>query len=143
MEIKNNTSTAASVSSAARTETLVKSKGGLSCMWEQGGAFTNTGEAQIITDKNGYAKRAICVRTHGDLACGDHALIPVREGDHIVTVKRHHDEVTITVERIEAIHQDTATVRPETEPICPKAIAAAIAKSREYHCRTPYYIQQN
>jgi len=128
---------------ANKTVEITRSGSGIPCLFERGGGYTNTGDAQIIADVGGYAKRAICVRTHGDLACGNHALIPVRVGDHIVTVERHRDNVAIQVERITAIHQDTATVVPETALICYDAIAAAVAKSREYHCRTPYYIRQN
>jgi len=138
-----DTAKIASVSSAARTEPLAVSKSGLPCLWENGGGLSNTGHAQVIADHNGYPKRPICVRTHGDLACGNHALIPVREGDHIVTAKRYHDKVALTVERITAIDQDTATVVSEQEPICYDAIAAAIAKASDYHCRSAKYIKQN
>ena len=98
-------------------------------------------EAQIITDGLGYPKRAIAVLTHGDLACRDHALIPVREGDHIVTVYRHRDRVSIQVERIISIEGDTAKTVPEKAAICVEAINAAVAKSEDYHCRRPYYVQ--
>ncbi len=33
------------------------SRSGIPCLWESGGGYTNTGEAQIITDKQGYPKR--------------------------------------------------------------------------------------
>ena len=120
---------------------LTRSKRGIPCLWEKGGGYTNTGEAQIITDGLGYPKRAIAVLTHGDLACRDHALIPVREGDHIVTVYRHRDRVSIRVERIMSIEGDTAKTVPEKDAICVEAINAAVAKSEDYHCRRPYYVQ--
>lgn len=37
---------------------LTRSKRGLPCLWENGGGYSNTGTAQIITDGQGYAKRA-------------------------------------------------------------------------------------
>lgn len=119
---------------------ITRSQSGTPCIWESGGGYSNTGIAQIITDGQGNPKSAIHVRTHGDLACKEHALIPIREGDHIVTVNRHWDRVAIKVEFIASIQEDTATVVPETDPICYDAIEAAVAKSRDYHCRTPYYI---
>lgn len=122
--------------------TVTISRSGIPCLWERGGGYTNTGVAQIITDGQGYPKRAIAVRSHGDLACMNHALIPVHEGDHIVTVNRHRDKIAVQVERIASIAGDTATVVPEREPICVDAINAAVAKSEDYHCRTPYYIQE-
>lgn len=120
---------------------LVLSKAGIPCLWENGGGYTNTGRAQIITDNQGYPKRAICVRTHGDRACGDHALIPVRAGDHVVTVDRYHNQVAVRVERIDSINGNRAELVPETAPICVDAINAAIEKSNDYHCRDPYYIE--
>lgn len=80
-----------------RDVNITRSKRGIPCLWENGGGYSNTGTAQIITDGQGYAKRAIYVRTHGDLACGDHALIPVQTGDHVVTVYRHRNKVSIEV----------------------------------------------
>lgn len=117
------------------------SRSGIPCLWESGGGYTNTGEAQIITDKQGYPKRALHVRTYGDLACKEHALIPIEVGDHVVTVDRHRDKIAVQVERIVSIEGETATVVPETAPICDGAIWTAAEKSKDYHCRTAYYIQ--
>lgn len=122
------------------TVRITRSKKGIPCMNECGGGNSNTGDAQIITDGGGYPKRAIHIFTRGVLACADHAVIPVREGDHIVTVNRHHDQVAIKVDRIVSIQEDTAEVEPETAPIAFGAIVAAVEKSRDYHCREPYYI---
>lgn len=121
---------------------IIRSKSGYPCLWERGGGYTNTGEAQIITDGQGYPKRAIAVRSHGDLACREHALIPIEVGDHVVTVDRHRKKVAVQVDRIESIQSDSATLVPEQSPICVDAINAAVAKSEDYHCRTPYYIQE-
>lgn len=126
-----------------KTVEITRSKSGTPCLWENGGGYSNTGAAQIITDDLGNSVRAIFVRRRGDLCCGNHALIPVREGDHIVTADRHRGQVAIQVERIISIQEDTATLTPETAPICYDAIEAAVAKSRDYHCRSAYYIKNN
>ena len=123
------------------TYSVEQTKSGIPAMWEKGGAFSNTGEAVIIADRNGYPKRPVCVRTHGNLACGCHALVPVAAGDIIVTVNRHHDRAAVTVERISAISGDAARAEPCADPICVDAIYAAIDKANEYHCRTPHYIR--
>ena len=123
---------------------ITTSKSGLSCLDERGGGLSNTGFAQIIADPRGRAKRAIHVRTHGELACEVHAIIPVRVGDVVVTVDRHGPAVAITVERIIAldINNLTATLERTDEKICWAAICAAVDKTYDYHCRRPYYIQQ-
>lgn len=122
------------------TVMITRSKSGIPCMNECGGGNSNTGDAQIITNAGGYPKRAIHIFTCGELACANHAVILVRENDHIITVKRHHDQVAIKVDRIVSIQEDTAEVEPETRPIAFDAIIAAVEKSRDYHCGRPYYI---
>lgn len=122
---------------------ITYSKVGFPCLTECGGSYTNTGSARIIADKNGYPKRAIKVFDHGDLACGDHAVIPVQVGDVVITADRHHDKVTLAVERIVSIDGDTANTAPVTEAICWDAVDAAVAKAYDYHCRRPYYIRKD
>lgn len=137
------TTNTAATEASNKTVDITRSKTGLPCLWESGGGWSNTGNAQIITDGQGYPKRAIHIREHGPLACSDHALIPIREGDHIVTVRRHWDRVAVQVERIASIQEDTATLALEAEPICFDAIEAAVAKANDYHCRSAYYIKNN
>ena len=124
-----------------KTFEIAISKTGTPCLWECGGGYTNTGMARIIANVNGKAKAPICVRTHGDLACGNHALIPVRIGDTIVEVERHWDRVKIDVWRIVEIDGARAIAETCLEPIAQAAIEAAVAKSYEYHCRAAYYIR--
>ena len=50
-----------------RKVNITASKSGLPCLDECGGGWTNTGFAQIVADALGRAKRAIHVRTHGEL----------------------------------------------------------------------------
>lgn len=123
------------------TAALTISKSGIPCLWECGGGWSNTGNTQIISNSSGNAKRPLHVRTHGDLCCENHALIPVVVGDHIVTADRHHDNVNVVVYRITAIGADKATmVSIDNVPVLENAIEAAVAKSYDYHCRRPYYI---
>lgn len=124
------------------TMSLHRSRSGLPCLWECGGGLTNTGYARLITSPTGKPKHAIYVRTHGDRCCGNHALIPVKVGDCVVSVDRHWDRVSIMVEHIIAISGDTATVERTDDLISYDAIQAAVAKSQHYHCREPYYIRQ-
>ena len=125
-----------------RLTELFRSKSGLYCLWECGGGLTNTGSAQVITSPTGKPKRAIYIRTHGQLCCSNHALIPVKVGDCIVTVERHCDMISIQVERITAISGDTAFLERTDDLISYDAIKAAVEKSQHYHCREPYYIRQ-
>lgn len=124
------------------TIALNRSRTGLPCLWESGGGFTNTGRARLITSPTGRAKRAIYVRAHGNLCCDDHALIPVKVGDCVVTVDRYRDKVSILVKRIVAIKGDVATLKRTNAPISCDAIRAAVKKAHDYHCREPYYISQ-
>ena len=125
-----------------RTMPLHRSRSGLACLYECGGGLTNTGWAQLVTSPTGKPKRAIHIRTHGDLCNDNHALIPVKVGDCVVSVDRHWDRVSVKIERITAIDGDTATLEPTGDLISYDAIQAAVEKSRDYHCRQPYYIQQ-
>lgn len=125
-----------------RTMPLHRSRSGLACLYECGGGLTNTGGAQLVTSPTGKPKRAIHIRTHGNLCNDDHALIPVNVGDCVVSVDRHWDRVSIQVERIVAIKGDTATIERTDDLICWDAIQAAVEKSWDYHCRQPHYIQQ-
>lgn len=125
-----------------RLAELCRSKSGLACLWECGGGLTNTGGARLVTSPTGKPKRAIHIRTHGDLCNDNHALIPVKVGDCVVSVDRHWDRVSVKIERITAIDGDTATLERTDDLISYDAIQAAVAKSKDYHCREPYYIQQ-
>ena len=123
------------------TYEVVFSRSGLPCLWERGGRFTNIGDAVIIADQHGNPKKAIHVRTHGMLACDNHALIPVKVGDLIITATRHRDLVDVVVEQISKIEDGNVYTVYHQGSLNGHAIEAAIAKSDEYHCRTPYYIK--
>ena len=125
---------------------LTISKKGITCLWEEGGGMTKTGCASVIAGRNGEPKCAIYVRTHGDLSNGNHALIPVEPGDYVVEAGYGHGKDYFTVDRIVKINKDEATAEYEEVTEIPRcllnAIDAAIQKSNDNHCRTPYYIYQ-
>lgn len=120
---------------------ISRSRSGLPCLCESGGALTSSGHATIIADGAGYPKRAIRVFTRGELCNGDHAIIPIRVGDIVVKVETHHDKTAVTVFVISAIYDDGAELEPCATPIAEDAIMAAIAKARDFHCRRPFYIK--
>lgn len=120
---------------------LTVSKSGTPCLYECGGGYSNTGHAQVIADANGKPKRAIYIPNHGDLACGNHALIPVKAGDLVVISKRHRHYVELNTYRIEAFTAENALLVLVDDSVeCDDMEQAAFAKSFAYHCREPYYI---
>ena len=123
---------------------LTLTKTGIPCLWEGGGGMTKTGCASVIAGRNGEPKRALYVRTHGVLSNDNHALIPVQPGDYVVVAEYGHGKDYFTVDRIVHISEGIAECEELTEiPRClMNAIDAAIQKSNDYHCRTPYYIYQ-
>lgn len=126
------------------TKDLLVSKSGLPCLAENGGGSSNTGYTDIICNKNYNRKKAIFI---GRYACGDHAVIPVVEGDHVINVERHWDLCKVTDFAIEKIENGKAVLRVcecvavGTDYNGNHAFEAAIAKSLDYHCREPYYIK--
>jgi hypothetical protein len=131
-----------------------KSKSGLSCLWETGGAYTNTGSAQIICNEMGQAKKAIYIKRKGDLACGAHALIPVQINDILINASQHRGDFNIDVWKIVGINNEHEELKLEliqnysednqddyTDRIYVSAINAAKKKSEDYHCRYPYFIK--
>lgn len=67
-------------------------KSGLSALWERGGATGAGGSSVVITDKNGAPKKPLFIRTRGDLANEDHALLVLNRGDHILDVQTSYGE---------------------------------------------------
>lgn len=132
---------------------LTLSRTGIPCLWEEGGGWTKTGSATVIAGSVGERKRAIYVRSHGNLACEHHALIPVTEGDFVVDVKYGYSWIygerthEIRVFRINKIDKEDGTCEVEELTCFPsflmEAMQAAMDKSNDYHCRSPHYIIQN
>jgi len=122
---------------------LTISKTGIECLWERGGGYTSTGNAEIIANHKGGMKKALFVRKHGDLCNENHALIPVRKGDYIVTAELQWGVTTFKVEEIIDIDSERAVAQCEVVEKIPTylfdAIEAAIDKCNDYHCRSVYY----
>lgn len=131
------------------------SKRGIPCVWEKGGAYSNTGDCQLVCDMNGLAKKAIYIRTRGSLACEEHALIPIRVNDYIVKVSQWRDDFDIKIHKIISI--DTENKVAELEQInhfsenewdCEldekfnAVVEAGKEKATEYHCRDAYFIKR-
>jgi hypothetical protein len=148
--------------------TATLSKKGIPCLWEKGGGFTNTGDAQIICTAKGEPKKPIYIRQRGSLACEEHALIPVQVGDVVIKAFQHRGDFTIEVLSIVEIKDDVAekkdwkgdVIRSKevvTVPIATfdmgewdkepaeeleAAIEAAKEKATCYHCRRPHFITE-
>ena len=122
---------------------LTISKKGIPCLWEWGGGWTSTGTAMIIADYKGDMKKAIYVRKHGNLCNNDHALIPVREGDHLIFAERARGVMTYQVQKIDKIDLENeiaeCIVLDEIPIYLEEAIKACVAKCDDYHCRDVYY----
>jgi hypothetical protein len=141
-----------------RTISLEVSKRGTPCTWECGGGWSNTGSADIICAADGSPKAPIYVRRKGELACGNHTLIPVQVGDVLVEAEHHRKDFTISISEVVDIVIEENGYIAKLHPLAkfdngewddiekPKnykgAINAAIDKSTCYHCREPHYIKE-
>lgn len=123
---------------------ITTSKTGITCIWESGGAFTNTGNATVVGDNFGYPKKAIFIKKHGDLACKEHALIPIKKGDIVLNIERSHDVYQLSWYRIAQVGRDCAAIEPidgcYLNDGCINMLNAAVKKSNIYHCREAIYI---
>ena len=130
---------------------IERSKRGIPCMWECVGGYSNTGESQIIAGKNGDAKQPIYIRRRGELACCEHALIPISVGDYVISASHHRGDFEIFVYRITEILKEEASTEKITEfsngewdAELPAYLQAAVEAAKEtatcYHCRAPHFI---
>jgi hypothetical protein len=129
-----------------------KTKKGFAALWESGGGYKNTGEATIVTDKDGQPKKSIYVRRRGELANGEHALIPIFVGDHIIESNQHRGDFEISIYRITGISKEEASIEKiagfsndewdaEFPDFLEVAVQVAMIKATCYHCRAPHYIK--
>jgi len=137
--------------------TLYRTKGkGLPALWEEGGGWTNTGEAQIVCGPHGEKKRAL-YGGHG-YCCGRHVLFLVHPGDVVVRARHWRRFFTIAVYRLGSIEPtaDQQGYKAETEliaryqegewapelpPEFADAVEAAKWKATSYHCRHGIYFE--
>jgi len=147
---------------------IEKTKKGYPALWESGGSYSNTGKAIIIAGPNGEKKTPIYIRQRGHLACANHALFAVHEGDVVIRSSHHrgdfHHEVCrlVTIRGDEAeleliaefsrgqwdagplgqkLEADLARMTAGEPPLIDLSIAvqAAEAKATCYHCRSPHF----
>lgn len=133
---------------------IEKTKKGYPAFWESGGSYRNTGEATIITDKDGRPKKAVYVRSRGELANAHHALIILEKGDHIIDASHHREDFEIAIyEIVELKTEETHAVveqinrfsmgewDAELPAYLEDAIQAVQEKATCYHCRVPHFIE--
>ena len=129
------------------------SKRWIPCIWECGGAYSNTGSATLVCDKYGNPKKPIYIRTKWSLTCDDHALIPIRKGDYIIECKQWRGDFDIYIKEVKDINNDVATLETvnsfsenqwdtDLNDKFDRVINAAKDKSTSYHCRHPYFIKE-
>ena len=82
-------------------------KKGHPAMWESGGGYTSTGYAQIICATDGSPKAPVYIRRRGHLACGEHALFVVKEGDVVVQASHHRRDYKVEILKITKIISKT------------------------------------
>jgi len=134
---------------------IEKTKKGYPAYWEAGGGYTNTGDATIITGIEGQPKKAVYIRTRGDLACQHHALIVLEVGDYIIEADHHRRDFLIKIYRILSFEEEKDKIyalakqvnyfsQNEWDAELPAsleaAVQAAIKKATCYHCREPHFI---
>lgn len=125
------------------TVDLAISKSGLPCLFESGGAYTKTSEAQIISDPTGKPKTPIYVFTTGDLCNKNHAVIPITIGDLVFRAKGNREATHVSVYKVTNLDlkNKVATLSlSDCDNIDP--FLAVANKSWSYHCRVPHYIKE-
>lgn len=133
-------------------------KRGLVSLWEKGGGYCNTGRATIICKADGSKPTAVYVRRRGQLACEEHALVPVHSGYLIIESYHHHGDFEHQIYKvlrtftegegdkmqgkIEVIKVNSFDQGEWDDPLgnLEAAVAAAEAKAKDYHCRSPYWV---
>lgn len=134
---------------------LTLSKRGLPCIWEKGGAYSSTGDSFLIADRNGKPKKAIYIRRRGQLACKEHALIPITVGDYTVSADQHYKDFTVSISEVVEVnvkeeYYNNKVVNTFSEgewdnPLPEEfeaVVEAAKRKAMDYHCRSAYYIKE-
>jgi len=131
---------------------------GLPCLWEAGGGMCNTGHSQIVCAADGSPKKAIYVRRYGHLALQEHALIPVKPGDIVVSARHHRGDFRISIWKLGGLCRDEEEIffpgalisywngyewsNPDIGERFQAAVQAAKEKATCYHCRSPHFIKQ-
>lgn len=117
---------------------------GFPALWECGGGYSNTGNAQLIAAPDGSPLRPVYVRLRGNLACGEHGLFIIEPGTIVVNAEHHRSDFRIKVSRVidafqgllEVFHQFDQGEWDTDIPEClVPVVDAAKRKATTYHCR--------
>ena len=84
---------------------IERTKKGFPALWECGGGYTNTGEAQIIASSTGGPKKPVYIRRAGQLANREHALFVIQPGDIIIRANHHREDFNIEILQVEKIEK--------------------------------------
>lgn len=129
-------------------------------LWEAGGGYTNTGDAQIIASITGEPLKPLFIRRRGHLAGAEHAAFGIWEGQKVMKVNASHHRGDFSIEVYELMATkeklkekllweidhvyDIDEVKEQIPTRYEKyldAIDVAMEKAMDYHCRVPYYIK--
>lgn len=132
------------------------SKKGIPCIWEEGGSYTNTGDSTIVSDMHGVSKKPIYICRSGHLSCSQHALIPIRLNDLVITASHHRRDFSISICKIVSVNKEEKAAELETinsfsrgewdvdlQKYLVDAVEAAKAKATCYHCRNPHFTKES
>ena len=145
---------------------IERTKKGFPALWEQGGGWSNTGEAVIIANPDGSPKKPVYIRQRGQLANKHHALFIINVGDIVIMANHHREDFKAVIYKITALTGEEVKLTkinsfdngewdfPEENPypetigtwgVMPEkyssAWLAAVEKATCYHCRKPHYIK--
>ena len=121
-------------------------------LWESGGATTNNGAARIICGQHGQKIPAVLFNTYKN---DKHALIKIQNGDHIIDLIRHRQNIEIVIYQITNIDLDNHIANvtmlyhfyngewDNFDKKLTNAVKAAILKSNDYRCNKAYYYIKN
>ena len=136
--------------------TISASKKGIPVSWECGGGATNSGSATLWGNPDGSKKQAWIVRTRGMLSNGEHALVPVNEGDlHLHTTWWHGviehklcrvnkiikgDDKVVAELKVIATYENGEWDN-EPSPVIEQMCQAGARKAKTYHCRSAVWVE--
>ena len=78
-------------------------------IWEEGGATEQRGFAILATDAEGRPLEATYVHVRNNVVNGQHALIPIKVGDHFLMAGQQDETVFIAVYRVDEILKPEST----------------------------------
>lgn len=124
---------------------------GKPALWECGGALSSIGNANIITGPDGEPLKPYYIPMLGDLANGNHALVPAIVGGYVIFARHYGGDFFVTIYRIDRIEDDYAYLTKinefsqtewdtELDKKFALAVDAAKRKAMAYHCCSPFYV---